>query len=87
VGKLEILIPLAGLVDPKAEQARLEKELKKLQTEITKASQKLDNPNYIAKAPPEVVEQERQRLNEFNEQVQRLSEKQTILSQLEKALD
>lgn len=52
-------------IDVKAEQARLEKEVKRLQVEIAKANGKLNNENFIAKAPPAVIEQEKQRVADF----------------------
>ena len=48
-----------------AEKARLTKELEKIETEITKAGQKLSNPNFALKAPPHVLEEHRQRLAEW----------------------
>ena len=61
----ELYLPLEGLVDLAAETVRLTKELEKIQSEITKAEQKLNNPNFTAKAPPHVLEEHRQRLAEW----------------------
>jgi valyl-tRNA synthetase len=52
-------------VDPVAERARLDKEIARLQGEITRASAKLGNPGFVDKAPAAVVEQERKRLADF----------------------
>lgn len=57
-------IPLAGLVDWKAELARLEKAIKKLELQYQLSHKKLNNPQYVEKAPPAVVSQERERLAE-----------------------
>jgi valyl-tRNA synthetase len=57
--------PVLGEIDPAAETARLEKELKALDSDIAKAEAKLANPGYLAKAPEEVVEETRERLASF----------------------
>lgn len=64
VGELQILIPLAGLIDVKAETARLQKEIDKLSKEFDRVNQKLSNANFIANAPAEVVAKERLHLEE-----------------------
>lgn len=60
VGELEIHIPLADLVDKSSELSRLEKEMDKLKREQEKLISRLENPEYLKKAPPHVVEKERQ---------------------------
>ena len=72
VGKLDIHIPLAGLIDKNAEIARLKKEIEKLKKEQEKSSKKLNNPSYVKKAPAAVVEQERQRLTDFEQTLEKL---------------
>jgi valyl-tRNA synthetase len=61
----EIYLPLAGLVDPAAERARLGRELEKAQAEIDKARTKLDSPHFVQKAPPQVLEEQRRRLADW----------------------
>ncbi|MFW0039212.1 MAG: valine--tRNA ligase [Coxiella endosymbiont of Dermacentor silvarum] len=58
VGNLEIHIPLSGLIHKKTELARLKKEINKLERKEENSLKKLDNPNYIEKAPKEIVERE-----------------------------
>ena len=65
-------------IDKKTELARLQKEIDRLEIEIRKASGKLENKNFVEKAPAEVIIQEKERLVAFTE----LSEK--VKSQLEK---
>jgi valyl-tRNA synthetase len=72
VGDLTLLVPLAGLVDLDAEKARLAKELKRIEAEIGKCTGKLGNANFVANAPAEVVEQERQRLADYQLQLEGL---------------
>ena len=64
VDGVDIGLPLAGILDLDAERARLEKAIATVGGEIEKISRKLDNPGFIAKAPEEVVEENRRRLDE-----------------------
>ena len=81
-GQLEILIPLAGLINKAAEITRLEKELAKVQLEINKATQKLNTPTFVDKAPPAVVEQEKERLNDFERSFKQLAEQREKIKNL-----
>lgn len=72
INDLELHIPLAGLIDKKAELTRLNKEISKLAKEQQKSANKLDNPNYVKKAPAEVVEKERARLKQSEETLEKL---------------
>jgi valyl-tRNA synthetase len=65
VGELTLLVPMADLIDPVAERARLEKQLRKTGEEIARAQAKLGNDNFVRAAPAAVVAQERERLAEF----------------------
>ena len=69
VGTLRVLIPLAGLIDLDAERTRLDKEIARIQVEIKKCEGKLGNANFIDHAPAAVVEQERNRLADWNTQL------------------
>ena len=62
VGTMEVLVPMAGLIDLDAELSRLNKEVDKLDKEISKLSGKLGNEKFVANAPAEVVEKEKQKL-------------------------
>jgi valyl-tRNA synthetase len=61
----DLFLPMEGLIDVAAEKARLAKELEKIDSEITKAEQKLNNPNFTSKAPPHVLQEHQQRLAEW----------------------
>jgi valyl-tRNA synthetase len=65
VGELTLLVPMAGLIEPASELARLDKRLVKIQLELTRARTKLANDNFVRNAPTEVVDQERARLSDF----------------------
>ena len=76
VGDFKLMLNIK--VDKKMELARLQKEVNRLEIEISKASGKLENKNFVEKAPEEVIIQEKERLLEFTE----LNKK--VKSQLEK---
>ena len=61
----ELYLPLEGLIDIAAEKARLTKELAKINGEIEKVQQKLNNPNFTQKVPPAVLEEHKHRLEEW----------------------
>ncbi len=61
---VEAFIPLEGLIDVAAERPRLEKAIAELEKSIAVSRGKLDNQNFVERAPAEVVEAERQRLDE-----------------------
>jgi valyl-tRNA synthetase len=69
-----IVLPLADIIDIAAEQARLEKEIARLEGEITRHEKKLANKGFTDKAPPEVVETERQRCDEAATTLEKVTE-------------
>ncbi|HEY2082458.1 MAG TPA: class I tRNA ligase family protein, partial [Verrucomicrobiae bacterium] len=58
----ELYLPLEGHVDVAAEKIRLGKEQEKIEGDITKTEQKLANPNFVQKVPPQVLAEHQQRL-------------------------
>jgi len=64
LGEMNILIPLEGLIDKQAEISRLDKALKKTNLDVDRLEAKIGNPGFAGKAPPEVVEKERQKLTD-----------------------
>ena len=61
-------------VDVAAEKIRLSKEITRLEGEITKAQNKLGNEAFVAKAPPAVIAQEKQRVTDFSDTVVKMRE-------------
>ena len=73
-GEMTILVPLADLIDPQAELIRLEKELEKLRKNSDSIAKKLENKNFVDRAPVEVVQKEQERLEESNTSIEKLEE-------------
>ncbi|RKG89626.1 valine--tRNA ligase [Corallococcus sp. CA049B] len=73
-GNLEIYVPLAGLVDLDAERDRLKKEIARAEQELASLQRKLDNPNFVARAPPDVVEKDKARVTELQERTVKLQD-------------
>jgi valyl-tRNA synthetase len=65
VGELTLLVPMSGLIDPASELQRLQKRAQKNEQELRNSRGKLANDQFVRNAPPEVVAQERSRLEEF----------------------
>ncbi|MBG57440.1 MAG: valine--tRNA ligase [Porticoccus sp.] len=82
VGNMEILVPMAGLIDKDAELARLNKEIDKLQRELEKVQNKLGNENFVGKAPAEVVAKERERMADMEATLDKLSQQCTTINAL-----
>ncbi|MCZ6499240.1 MAG: valine--tRNA ligase [Gammaproteobacteria bacterium] len=74
LGQMEILVPMAGLIDRDAELARLKKQQEKLDKELRRIEPKLANPSFSSKAPKAVVEKTRQRGVEIEDALKRLQE-------------
>ncbi len=82
VGTLKLMIPLAGLVDVGAEKLRLGKEIARIEGEIAKCDAKLGKADFVANAPPAVVNQERQRRHDYELALQGLREQLVRLDAL-----
>jgi valyl-tRNA synthetase len=80
VGKMEILIPLEGLIDKGAEIQRLDKEIAKFEKVIKQSAGKLNNDNYVAKAPAEVVQKEREKLADMEQALSQLQQQRQSLN-------
>lgn len=82
VGKSELLIPMAGLIDKDAELERLAKEVAKTQGEIKRIEGKLGNEGFVAKAPEAVVAKEREKLAGYQETLVKLEEQKATIAAL-----
>ncbi|TQV76767.1 valine--tRNA ligase [Aliikangiella marina] len=81
-GEMEILVPIAGLIDVTAEVARLEKEIDKLEKDKQRLAGKLSNANFVEKAPAAVVEKEKEKLAQSELAISKLIEQKQQLENL-----
>lgn len=82
VGDLQVLVPMAGLIDKDAELARLSKEIQRLQGEVQRVGGKLSNAAFVDKAPPAVIEKERAKLAESEQALANLTEQHARIAAL-----
>jgi len=82
VGDLRLLIPLAGLIDTAAELARLDKEIARLEETVGRVRAKLDNAQFVAKAPAAVVDKERSRIADAQRDLAQLGEQRARIAAL-----
>ncbi|MDX2157334.1 MAG: hypothetical protein SFW09_12575, partial [Hyphomicrobiaceae bacterium] len=66
-------LALAGVIDMAAETARIKKEIAKVEAEVKKVTDRIGNPQFMARAPEEVVEELRERQAEWESKGQKLS--------------
>ncbi|MBA1147013.1 valine--tRNA ligase [Ectothiorhodospiraceae bacterium WFHF3C12] len=74
VGEMQLLVPMAGLIDKDAELARLDKERTRLRQEIERGEKKLGNTSFVEKAPAEVVDKERHKVDEARSALAKLDD-------------
>ena len=82
VGEMQVLVPMAGLIDKAAELARLDKEIQRLQGEVQRVGGKLANEGFVAKAPAEVLDKERAKLAEAEAALAKLVEQREKIANL-----
>ncbi|WP_196591129.1 valine--tRNA ligase [Pectinatus frisingensis] len=82
VDGVEIYLPMAGLIDVQKETARLNKEIEHLNKEIERLSKKLSNRGFLAKAPAEIVEKEREKQKGYTEKKNAVEERLSYLADL-----
>ncbi|MGQ9873338.1 valine--tRNA ligase [Leptodesmis sp.] len=75
IGTVQVLIPLAGVVDLNALRSKLERDLKKVEAEIQSLSGRLNNPKFVAKAPADVVQTAQAALAEAQTQAEILRDR------------
>ncbi|UAL44610.1 valine--tRNA ligase [Shewanella inventionis] len=83
VGNMELLIPMAGLIDVAAEMARIDKQLEKLAQEIARIEGKLSNEGFVAKAPAAVIDKERAKMTDLTRDIEKLNEQKVELAKIE----
>jgi valyl-tRNA synthetase len=75
VGEVEVVLPLAGLVDLDAERRRLQAEADSARAEVERLSALLSNEQFTSRAPAHVVQRERERLAAAQDRLARLQER------------
>ena len=74
VENLEIFIPLKGLIDIEQEIKRLEKQVSDMQGRLNAVSKKLENKNFVDRAPSEIIAHERNKFEDYKQQLDKLKE-------------
>ena len=82
IGETELLIPMAGLIDKDAELQRLDKEIAKLVGECDRINKKLGNESFVAKAPANVIDKEKEKLAGYTAQLNKLKEQYQSIKNL-----
>ena len=70
--EVEVLLPLSGMIDLTVEKERLEKESSAIESIVQKLEQRLQDANFLSKAPPLVREKEKQKLDALEDKLERL---------------
>ncbi len=82
VGDMQVLVPMAGLIDKDAELARLDKEIQRLSQEVQRVGGKLGNAAFVDKAPADVIAKERAKLAEAEQAVAKFNEQRARIASL-----
>ena len=78
-GDIEIFMPLAGLIDLDKERERITKEIERLKGFLVGLNKKLNNQQFVERAPEEVIEKERQKQRDAREKMSKLEESLNVL--------
>ncbi len=82
LGAMDLLIPMAGLIDKEAELSRIAKQLEKMQQEAARVAGKLANEGFVAKAPEAVLAKEREKLADAEAAISKLLAQQAQIAAL-----
>lgn len=82
VGEMEILIPMAGLIDKEAELARIAKAMGKLEQDVARFKGKLSNEKFVSNAPQAVIEKEKAKLADSESQLAKLKAQHETIAAL-----
>lgn len=74
INDCEIFVPLEGLIDLDSERNRLNKEIIRITGAISGIEKKLSNESFVSKAPADVIEKEKQKLQDWNANLKKLQE-------------
>ena len=79
IGRFEVVVPLAGVVDLEAEARRLEGEKSKIENELARVDGKLGNEKFVNRAKPDVVKKEREKKERLESERDKLVESIAII--------
>jgi valyl-tRNA synthetase len=79
IGRFEVVVPLAGVVDLEAEARRLQAEKAKIEGELARVAGKLGNEKFVTRAKPEVVQKERDKKATLESERDKLAESLAII--------
>jgi valyl-tRNA synthetase len=82
VGCMEIMVPMAGLIDKEAELSRLDKEIDRREKDLERTASKINNSKFVEKAPKEVVEKERNKIQEIKSSLKKLKEQRSRIGEI-----
>ncbi|MGO9620838.1 MAG: valine--tRNA ligase [Desulfobaccales bacterium] len=82
VGNVDIYLPLAGIIDFTEEERRLTREIEKLGKDLTAAQRKLSNEDFLGKAPAQVVQKEKDKLQAWTEKLTKLKNHRKRIKEL-----
>ena len=81
-GTIEVMVPMAGVIDVDKELARLDKELDRLTAERGRLAGKLSNDNFVARAPADVVDKERAKLADIETSISSITTQKSKMEEL-----
>jgi valyl-tRNA synthetase len=81
-GTIEVMVPMAGVIDVDKELARLDKELDRLTAERGRLAGKLSNDNFVARAPADVVDKERAKLADIETSISSITVQKSKMEEL-----
>ena len=81
-GTIEVMVPMAGVIDVDKELARLDKELDRLTAERGRLAGKLSNDNFVARAPADVVDKERAKLADIETSISSITTQKSKMGEL-----
>ena len=82
IGRMKVLVPLGAFINKQEELVRIKKEIDRVEKELVKAKAKLTNQDFVARAPVQVVEQEKGRVTEFETALAKLSQQRAQVEAL-----
>ena len=69
---IELFVPLQGLIDLEQEICRLEKQIEDMHGRLNAINKKLDNKNFVARAPQDVVKHEKNKKYDYEQQLNKM---------------